>query len=486
MLSAATRVVVPVVLSGGRGTRLWPISREARPKTFLKMTHGRSLLQDALLRAAAANSHDVVVATNEEYYFQTDEEVAGVRGALQDTRIHYLLEPDCRGTAPAIRMAARYLRETFGEDAVMLVLPSDHVIRNQSAFLEAVEQAIDAAQQDALVALGVEPTEARTAFGYIECENVDLASGVRKAQRFVEKPRLDDARAFTASGQHLWNSGIFCFSVARIEAAFAAHAPTIESHVEGIWRSARRPSSAERVLRYALTEFGDLPETSIDYAVMEKADNVYVVSAAMDWQDIGSWETMSRLAGADDAGNRIVGQAMMVNAHNNYVRSDGRLVAAVGVSGLVIVDTPDALLVGAQGELQEVGWIADQLRHDGHDAAIVHRTVHRPWGTYTVIADSPDHKIKRLRVKPGAALSLQVHHFRSEHWVVIEGVAEVTRGDDVFQLGPRESTVIPPGCRHRIGNPGDEEVVIVETQTGSYLGEDDIVRLEDDYGRTEH
>lgn len=476
----ATPAMVPVVLSGGRGTRLWPLSREARPKTFLKMTHGRSLLQDTLLRAASLDTHDIIIATNEDYYFQTDEEIAGIRESLGARRIHYLLEPDCRGTAAAIRMTARYVREMFGEHALLVVLPSDHLIRNQAAFLQAIQEAALIARNGSLVALGVSPTEPETGFGYIECDSDG------DARRFIEKPRREDAQAFVASGNYAWNSGIFCFSVASIERAFVRDARDVEACVEPVWAGIRRPTSAQRVVRYPVDEYARMPEISIDYAVMEKATNVGVVRADLQWQDIGSWDTMSRMIQSDDSGNRIIGQAMMVNSRNNFVQSDGRLVAAVGVSGLVIVDTPDALLVGAQGELQDVGGIADQLRHDGHDAGIVHRTVHRPWGTYTVIADNQDHKIKRLRVKPGAALSLQMHHFRSEHWVVIEGIAEVTRGDDVFRLGPRESTVIPPGCRHRIENPGDTDVVIIETQTGTYLGEDDIVRLEDQYGRTEH
>lgn len=475
----ATPVLVPVVLCGGRGTRLWPLSREARPKTFLKMTHGRSLLQDTLLRAASLDTKDIVIATNEDYYFQTDEEIAAIRERLDGTQIHYLLEPDCRGTAAAIRMVARYVRDMFGSDATLLVLPSDHLVRNQAAFVQAAEQAARVARRGSLVALGVPPTEPETGFGYIECDTDG------NARRFIEKPCREDAEVFVAGGNYAWNSGIFCFSVAAIEAAFAHDAPAVEACVEPVWAGVRRPTGVQRVIRYP-DEYTRMPEISIDYAVMEKASNVDVVRADLEWQDVGSWDTMSRTIQSDDSGNRIIGQAMMVNSHNNFVQSDGRLVAAVGVSGLVIVDTPDALLVGAQGELQDVGGIADQLRHDGHDAGIVHRTVHRPWGTYTVIADSQDHKIKRLRVKPGAALSLQMHHFRSEHWVVIEGMAEVTRGDDVFRLGPRESTVIPPGCRHRIENPGDSDVVIIETQTGTYLGEDDIVRLDDQYGRTEH
>lgn len=476
----ATPVLVPVVLSGGRGTRLWPLSREARPKIFLKMTHGRSLLQDTLLRAASLDANDIIIATNEDYYFQTDEEIAGIRESLDGTQIHYLLEPDCRGTAAALRMVARYVRDMFGSDALLLVLPSDHLVQNQAAFKQAVAEAASTARGGSLVALGVSPTEPETGFGYIECDTDG------NARRFIEKPCRDDAQAFIAAGNYTWNSGIFCYSVKAIEAAFARHATDIEACVEPVWAGMRRPTSAQRVVRFPADQYARMPEISIDYAVMEKATNVGVVRADLEWQDIGSWDTMSRMIQSDGSGNRIIGQAMMVNSHNNFVQSDGRLVAAVGVSGLVIVDTPDALLVGAQGELQDVGGIADQLRHDGHDAGIVHRTVHRPWGTYTVIADNEDHKIKRLRVKPGAALSLQLHHFRSEHWVVIEGIAEVTRDDAIFRLGPRESTVIPPGCRHRIENPGDADVVIIETQTGTYLGEDDIVRLEDDYGRTKH
>lgn len=486
MAGNITSRLVPVVLSGGRGTRLWPISREARPKTFLKMSHGRSLLQDTLLRAASLRPRDIVIATNENYYFQTDEEIDGIREALRNINVHYLLEPDCRGTAPAIRMAAHCIRERLGQDALLLVLPSDHVIHNEAAFRQAVERAAEAAEHGSLVALGVSPTAAETAFGYIQCDASGHLPRVGKARRFVEKPCRRDAEKFVASGEYAWNSGIFCFTVASIEHAYGRYASDIENRVAPTWAGTRRPVGMQNALRYDAAAFARMPENSIDYAVMEKADNVAVVRADLEWQDIGSWETMSRLVKSDESGNRVVGKAIMVHAHDNYIQSDGRLVAAVGVSGLVIVDTPDALLVGAQDDLQAVGAVADRLRLDRDDAGLVHRTVHRPWGTYTVIADNENHKVKRLCVKPGAALSLQMHHFRTEHWVVIEGVAQVTRGDQIFTLAPRQSTVIPAGCAHRIENAGEVDVVIVETQTGTYLGEDDIVRLDDAYGRTEH
>ncbi|HEX7030684.1 MAG TPA: mannose-1-phosphate guanylyltransferase/mannose-6-phosphate isomerase [Gammaproteobacteria bacterium] len=476
---------VPVILAGGRGTRLWPVSREARPKPFLKMAHGRSLLQETLLRAAAIRP-DIVIATRDDYYFQTDEDVAGIRDQLGRADIHYLLEPEVRGTGPAIAMAARHVRERHGEDALLLVLPSDHLIDDTAAFREAVERAALAAAGGDLVALGVQPTEPATAFGYIESQSVEAQPGVRKARRFVEKPCRADAEHFLATGQYDWNSGIFCFSVKSVETAFAKYMPEISAQVESVWRSRRHPAKLPHALRFGGDAFAAMPETSIDYAVMEKADNVAVVRADMEWRDVGSWETMVRLGQPDADGNKVSGQAVLINARNNYVQADGRLVAAVGVEGLVIVDTPDALLVGAQAGLQDVGQVADRLRGDGHEAGLVHRTVHRPWGTYTVISEGEGHKIKRLCVKPGAALSLQLHRYRTEHWVVVQGEALVTSNDTTLRLARHESIIIPAGCRHRIENRGREDVVIIETQTGSYLGEDDIVRIEDHYGRTAH
>ncbi|HEX6929931.1 MAG TPA: mannose-1-phosphate guanylyltransferase/mannose-6-phosphate isomerase [Gammaproteobacteria bacterium] len=479
-------MLVPVILSGGRGTRLWPVSREARPKPFLKIAHGRSLLQATLLRAAAVRPESILIATNDDYYFQTEEEIAAISNDLAGADIHYLLEPQPRGTAPAIRMAARYARERHGENALLLVLPSDHLINNDVAFQRTVDQAVRTAQNGVLVTLGIQPAGPETAFGYIECGEGRIGPAAQTVRRFIEKPRREDAEILLTMPDYVWNAGIFCFSVKSIETAFARHAPEIDALVEATWQNSRPLVNASNVVRLGAAAFAGMPDTSIDCAIFEKADNVAVVRTDMDWCDIGSWESVTRLTAPDAAGNKVLGQAVLINARNNYVQTDGRLVAAVGVNGLVIVDTPDALLVGAEGDLQEVGRVADRLRVNGHDTGFVHRNVHRPWGTYTVLAEDEYHKIKRLRVKPGGALSLQMHRFRTEHWVVVQGVAQVTCDDRIFELVRHQSTVVPPGCVHRIENHGSDDVVIIETQTGSYLGEDDIIRIQDDYGRTEH
>lgn len=480
----ARNELVPLILAGGRGTRLWPVSRDARPKHFLKLAHGRSLLQDTLLRAAALQPQHILIATHDEHYFQTEEEIAAIAEHMVGVHIHYLLEPESRDTGPAIAMAVRYLHDLCGPEAQLLVLPSDHLIEDIAAFCEAVAHARQAATEGALVTLGVEPREAETAFGYIECSAKLSGVGAQAAGRFIEKPRQFEAQTFVDSGRYAWNSGIFCFSVSSIEAALAQKAPEIACRVEPVWQESRSPANLANATRFAAGPFAEMPEISIDYAVLEKADNVAVVRADMDWCDVGSWDALSRLSEPDAAGNQIFGQAVLINSRNNYVQADGRLVAAVGVEGLVIVDTPDALLVGRRGDGQQVRQVVAQLRQDGHDAGLVHRTVHRPWGTYTVIGEGEHYKVKRLQVKPGAALSLQMHRHRDEHWVVIEGVAKVINGDETFELGRHESTYIPAGNRHRIENPGSEDVIIIETQTGNYLGEDDIVRFQDDYGRT--
>lgn len=468
---------VPVILSGGAGTRLWPVSREALPKPFIKLPDGASLLQKTLRRAVALPGvTEVLTVTNRDHFFLTRDEY----GAAEDLpSLDYLLEPFGRNTAPAIAAAALHVAGRHGADALLLVLPADHLIGDRSAFGVAVEQARQLATDGWLVTFGIRPTAPETGFGYIEAGEAIGAAGHRVA-RFVEKPSRDKAEAYLAAGNFTWNSGMFCFTAGTMLDALRAHAPELLAAVEATL-AATDFAKLPPVL--AAEAFKQVPDISIDYAVMEKAGKVAVVPASFDWSDIGSWNSLAELTAADRSGNRVAGEAVLVDASNCYVQGEERIVAAVGVDNLLIVDTADALLVADRSRAQDVKAVVQQLKLTAHDSVRHHRTVHRPWGSYTVLEEGTRFKIKRIVVKPGASLSLQMHHHRSEHWVVIAGMARVVNGEREIFVRTDESTYIPAGTAHRLANPGKIDCVMIEVQTGDYVGEDDIVRLEDNYGR---
>jgi mannose-1-phosphate guanylyltransferase/mannose-6-phosphate isomerase len=472
-------MLLPVILSGGAGARLWPVSREAFPKPFIRLADGTTLLRKTLARARAANgvSH-VVTVTNREYYFLTKDQyaLAGEAGGHS-----FLLEPIGRNTAPAIAMAAFHALESHGGDTELLVLPADHLIRDERAFADAVESARALAQTGALVTFGVTPQGPETGYGYIECGRAVDGGSVCRVARFVEKPSADKAAGFIASGSFLWNSGMFCFRADAFLDAMSRADPGLYEKALAAWKAAP-PATGDRIDLPPL-EFAALPDISVDYAVMEKHPDVMVVRAAFDWNDIGSWNALGTLTEADADGNRTQGETVLMDARNCYIQTDSRVVAAIGVEDLVIVDTPDALLVADKRRVQDVKQVVQRLKLTNHAAHLLHRTVHRPWGTYTVLEEGPGYQIKRIVVKPGGALSMQMHHHRSEHWVVISGVAHVVNGARELAVRPSESTFIPVGNRHRLSNPGTEDVVIIEVQAGGYLGEDDIVRFDDVYGR---
>jgi mannose-1-phosphate guanylyltransferase len=400
-------------------------------------------------------------------------------------RLQFLLEPVGRNTGPAVALAALYAQERYGPDCLLLVLPADHLIADEAAFAQAVREAERLAQDGYLVTFGVRPDVPETGFGYIECGlPIAGSAGVRVA-RFVEKPSAEKAQEYLSSGKHLWNGGMFCFRADRIVEEFEQHAPEMLEHANACWNGSREQLNASPgMLDFETQLFEAMPDISIDYAVMEKSDRVAVIPGRFGWNDIGSWTAVSHLVEADRDNNRVIGDAVVVDSRNTFVMSEDRLVAAVGVDNLIIIETADAILVADANRAQDVKKVATQLKATGHESYRLHRTVARPWGTYTVLETGSRFKIKRIAVKPGASLSLQMHHHRSEHWVVVSGMAKVVNGDQELYVNTNESTYIAPGHKHRLENPGILELVMIEVQSGDYLGEDDIVRFSDQYGRS--
>jgi mannose-1-phosphate guanylyltransferase/mannose-6-phosphate isomerase len=468
--------LIPTILCGGAGSRLWPVSRELHPKPFIRLADGQSLLHKAFLRGASLpGAGEVLTITNRELYFKTADEFREVNEAGLPTS--YVLEPFGRGTAAAVAAAALQIAATHGAEAILLVLPADHLIADQAAFAAAVARATQLAGEGRLVTFGIQPESPETGYGYIEANGHEVL-------RFVEKPSREKALEYLASGRFLWNSGMFCFAAGTVIAEMRRHCPDIVEAVrQCLLRSRGSQGGDVTQVELDAASFQDVPDDSIDYALMEKSNRVAVVPCSIGWSDIGSWSALGELTPADDNHNRIEGEAVLHEVTGCYIRGAGRLVGAVGVDDLVIIDTPDALLVASKARAQDVRHLYSQLKARGHESHKLHRTVHRPWGTYTVLEEGPGFKIKRIEVKPGASLSLQMHHHRSEHWVVVNGTAKVVNGSRELAVGTNESTFIPAGNKHRLENPTSSTLVMIEVQSGDYLGEDDIVRFDDIYGR---
>ncbi len=469
-------LVQPVIMAGGSGTRLWPLSRAGFPKQFLVLSGKTSLFQQAAarLQGLAGPDFDVrapLVVGNEEHRFLVLDQLREIR--TEPAAV--LLEPVGRNTAPAVTLAALQAAED-GTDPVLVVTPADQTVTDAAAFTAALARAVQAAAEGAIVILGVTPDRPETGYGYVRTD------GERVAQ-FVEKPNLATAEQYLASGGYFWNAGMFVLRASAWLAALQRFRPDILGACRAAW--AARSSDASFV-RPGKGEFAAVPAESVDYAVMEKCPGVLDIRMeplAAGWNDLGAWEAVWQVAPKDANGNASTGDAIVNDSHNTLVHATSRLVSVVGMDDVVVVETPDAVLVASREKSQDVKNIVAQLGREQRGEQVLHRLVHRPWGWYDSIDQGPRHQVKRIMVKPGASLSLQMHHHRAEHWIVVTGTAEVTVGDRVILLAENQSTYIPLGAKHRLRNPGKVPLEIIEVQSGSYLGEDDIVRFEDTYGR---
>ncbi|OOG54171.1 mannose-1-phosphate guanylyltransferase/mannose-6-phosphate isomerase [Rhodanobacter sp. B05] len=469
-------MLIPVILSGGSGARLWPLSRKNLPKQFLPLAGDLTLFQQTSERARTLpNVASPVVVCSEDHRFLVAEQlqVLGITGAS------ILLEPVARNTAPAIALAAMQALST-DPDATLLVLPADHLIGDTGSFTDAVCKALPLAAEGWLVTFGIRPDAPETGFGYIR-RGESLSNNGYQVDAFVEKPDRATAETYLQTGAYDWNSGMFLFRASRLLEELAQQAPAIHSAVDAAFKGAHADLDFVRIDKGA---FASVPEDSIDYAVMERTRRAAVVPVSCEWSDIGSWAALWAASEHDGNGNRLEGDVLALDSRNCYVRSsDRRMVALLGVEDLIVVDTPDAVLVASRDHAQDVKKLVEELKAANRSEHMFHRKVYRPWGSYDSIDMGERFQVKRITVKPGASLSLQKHHHRAEHWIVVSGTAEVTRDDEIFLVSENQSTYLPLGAVHRLRNPGKVSLELIEVQSGSYLGEDDIVRFEDVYGR---
>ncbi|MEN9358856.1 MAG: Mannose-phosphate guanylyltransferase 1 [Verrucomicrobiota bacterium] len=464
--------MIPVLMSGGAGTRLWPLSRQLMPKQFLPLTGKHSMLQETLLRLKGLEFSAPIVVCNEDHRFIAAQQLLEI-----DAKGSLILEPAGRNTAPALALAAIEAESRVQGAELLLVLAADHDIRDPVVFRQVVSTAIPAAQAGKLVTFGIVPSRPDTGYGYIQAEGTDP---VRPIRRFLEKPDLATAETLLAAGGHFWNSGMFLFRADRLLEELGRHRPDILAAC----RTAMAGKTPDQdFIRPAREAFLACPAQSIDYAVMEKTRDAVMVPLDAGWSDVGAWSALQEIRRKDARGNSIIGDAMLVDCDRCLVQGEERIIAAIGLKDLLIVDTRDALLVSTVDQAGKVKEIVARLDKEGRQEHLNHTKVHRPWGHYEQIDRQDRYQVKRLTVKPGAKLSLQLHHHRAEHWVVVSGTAEVTRGDEILHVHENEAVYLPIGMKHALANPGRIPLVLIETQIGSYLGEDDIVRFEDRYGR---
>ncbi len=465
--------VHPVILSGGSGTRLWPWSRKAYPKQFLPLTGEDSLFQQTLLRLDDAIFATPSILCNNDHRFLAAEQAAAIARRVETI----ILEPAGRNTAPAALIAALHAART-GEDRLLLLLPSDHVVSDATGFARSVRRGMEAAQAGDIVTFGIRPTGPETGYGYIATQDGDVPL---KVSAFTEKPSREKAQAYLEAGNHYWNAGMFLFRADAMIDAFRRHAPRILSACRAALEKAREDLD---FLRLDKAAYEQCPAISLDYAIMEKADNIRCVPLDSGWDDLGAWPAIWRMMDKDGRGNVVRGDVMLRDTRDSYVHSvDGACLSVIGLEGILAVATKDAVLVASRDHAQDVGKLVEELKAQGRSEAIMHARVYRPWGWYEQLAAGERFQVKTLMVRPGAKLSLQSHHHRAEHWVVVRGTVRVTNGTQTFLLAENESTYIPIGNRHRLENPGKLPALLIEVQSGAYLGEDDIVRYEDAYGR---
>jgi mannose-1-phosphate guanylyltransferase/mannose-6-phosphate isomerase len=485
-------MLIPVILSGGNGARLWPISRKTYPKPFIRLNNSLSLLQTTYQRALnIPNVKQMVTVTNAAYYDQSKMELNSLPKIYQKIPYHFLLEPITRNTAAAIVLSTLFVQKLVDLNAILLILPADQIIAKQHEFNHCVEKAIHLAQQDLLVTFGIIPNRSETAYGYIQYSTLHEGYQAYHVKNFHEKPSQEQADFFIAQGNYLWNSGIFCFSVKTLIKALEKHNSELYAKINHCWQETKKEAffqeKSSDKLHLDKPSFYQLDKISIDYALMEKAKNIAVIPTDFDWSDIGSWDSFSKLLKPDENGNHIRGAAILKNSQNTTVYNQNpckqRIITAVGLKNLIIVDTFDALLIANKGQVQQVKGIVKELKEINHESYQTQQIVYRPWGHYIVLIHEKNYKLKRIIVNPGASLSLQIHHHRSEHWIVIQGIASVQNNQSEFTLQEQESTFIPVGHPHRLSNLTAKELIVIELQLGLYLGEDDIIRLQDQYGR---
>jgi mannose-1-phosphate guanylyltransferase/mannose-6-phosphate isomerase len=490
--------VLPVILCGGSGTRLWPLSRSGFPKQFLVLSgdgSNQSLFQQAIGRIHSVGNQDLtlgktLIVTNEDHRFLALDQLRELKTALPSLDAVLLLEPSGRNTAPALAIAALCAQEIGkNEDPILVVTPADQTVTNPEAFTKALSAAIAVANEGAIAILGITPSAPETGYGYIKVKQEPDSDGAYAVERFVEKPNEATAKQYLAEGGYYWNGGMFVLKASVWLAALKEFRPDIASVTEKAWQAKTTDVAGEtQFIRPDKELFNAVPSESIDYAVIEKCPQsaqfaIKMVELDAGWNDLGAWDAVWQVGKQDQNGNVANGDALISNSKNTLVHAGSRLVSAVGVENLIIVETADAVLVADRKNSQDVKNIVSQLESQKREEKNLHRKVSRPWGWYDSVDEGERFKVKRIQVKPGASLSLQMHHHRAEHWIVVKGIAEITNGDQVITLTENQSTFIPQGQTHRLANPGKTPLEIIEVQSGSYLGEDDIVRFEDTYGR---